>query len=296
MSTFWSVWIIVLTVITFIGTLWILFANLKVDERGDDATTGHVYDGIEEYDNPLPAWWLYLFLITIVYGAVYLLAYPGLGSYQGFLGWSSTGQWEEEQKKAEQTYGAIFAKYAATPIEQLTQDPKALRMGRRMFANNCAQCHGSDARGSMGFPNLANGHWIFGGSPATISQTITQGRQTAMPPWGSILGEQGVRDVSAYVISLSGAKVDQQLAAAGKPKFKTYCVACHGADGKGNKALGAANFTDGSWLYGGSMGDVMQTVENGRNGKMPAFGGELGADKIHLLAAYVYSLSPPDKK
>ena len=291
MTTFWSLWIIVLTVITIAGVTWILFANRKSNNSGPDSTTGHMYDGIEEYDNPLPAWWLYMFVISIVFAIGYLIVFPGLGNWPGVMGWSQVSQWEKEQADAEQKYGAIFAEYGALPVEELATDRKALNMGRRLFANNCSQCHGSDARGSYGFPDLTDNDWLYGGAPEQIAASITHGRQAAMPAWGGILGEEGVKVVSQYVISLSGREVDMAMAEKGAEQFQAMCVACHGADGKGNQALGAPNLTDNIWLYGGSPGLVQRTVQLGRNGRMPAHVELLSADKIHLITAYVYSLS-----
>ncbi|ARN74746.1 cytochrome-c oxidase, cbb3-type subunit III [Oceanicoccus sagamiensis] len=291
MSSFWSLWIIVLTTIMLIGTVWILFANRKTKNTGPDATTGHVYDGIEEYDNPLPAWWFYLFVITIVYSIGYLIAYPGMGSFKGVLGWTQINQYEKQVAKAEQKYGAIFAQYRDMPVEQVIQDGKALKMGQRMFANNCAQCHGSDARGSYGFPNLTDGDWLYGGSPEQIKTTLIQGRSGVMPAWAGPLGEEGIVNVSNYVLSLNGRAVDADSAAAGQEKFAMFCTSCHGADGTGNIALGAPNLTNNIWLYGGSPGLVQRTLRNGRNGQMPSHEKILSEDKIHLLTAYVYSLS-----
>lgn len=293
MSTFWSLWIIVLTVVTFIGVSLVLFGNRKSTNQGPNATTGHSHDGIEEYDNPLPLWWLYLFVITIVFGVGYLIAFPGLGNFKGVLGWTSVGQWEKEMAKADERYGEVFARYAGMSIDQLVTDSAALKMGRRMFANNCAQCHGSDAKGSFGFPNLTDHDWLYGGDAAHIKESITNGRTAAMPAWGGALGEEGVSQVAAYVMSLSNAHgdTDKALVEAGKQKFQTFCVACHGADAKGNPMFGAPNLTDNIWLYGGSKSEIEFTIRRGRNGKMPAHKDILGKDKIHLLTAYVVSLS-----
>ena len=291
MSSFWSLWIIVLTLGSIFGVTWLLFANRKSTIKRDDGTTGHVYDGIEEYDNPLPAWWFYMFVITIVFGIGYLIAYPGLGNYKGVLGWTEVGQWQERVAEAEKKYGAVYAQYSAMPVVELAKDKKAMKMGQRLFANNCSQCHGSDAKGSYGFPNLTDDEWLYGGSPEQIKTTITGGRNGAMPAWEAALGDQGVLEVANYVMSLSGRDVDTKLAAAGEAKFKMYCVACHGPDAKGNTTIGAPNLSNNIWLYGGSPGLIQRTIRNGRNGHMPAHKELLSADKIHLLTAYVYSLS-----
>jgi len=291
MSPFWSAWIIILTTVCTVGVTWILFANRKSTNKGPGGTTGHEYDGIEEYDNPLPAWWFYMFVITIVFGVGYVIAFPGLGTFKGVLGWSQEGALQRDLDEAQAQYGPLFAAYAAQPIPELANDPKAMKIGQRLFANNCSTCHGADARGSLGFPNLTDGDWIWGGKPEQIAQTIHDGRQGAMPGWVAALGDDGVRQVAAYVVSLSGRDADTADTEAGKAKFAMFCVACHGADGKGNQLLGAPNLTDDVWLYGGSPLMIQQTLRNGRNGVMPAHKEILSADKIHILAAYVYSLS-----
>ncbi len=296
MSTFWSLWIIVLTTITLIALVYLLFSNRKSTNKGPDSTTGHVYDGIEEYDNPLPLWWLYMFVITIVFSVGYLIAYPGMGNFKGVLGWTQINQWQKDVDKAEEKYGAIFAQYSSTPVEELIHDKKALKMAGRIFSNNCAQCHGSDARGSYGFPNLTDSEWIYGGSAEEIKTTITHGRTGAMPAWGTILGEDGIKNVSAYVLSLSDRQAAVGDAELGSEKFKLFCVACHTADGTGNPALGAPNLANNIWLYGGSQGLIQRTINLGRNGAMPAHQELLSSDKIHLLTAYIYSLSNGDSK
>lgn len=291
MSAFWSFWIIALTALTIIGICWILFANRKTSNSSHDTTTGHTYDGIEEYDNPLPAWWFYMFVITIVFALGYLVAFPGLGAFKGILQWSSVGELQRDVGEADAQYGPLFAKYASMPIIDVAKDKQALEMGQRLFANNCAQCHGADARGSFGFPNLADNDWLYGSAPEQIEQTIINGRSGAMPAWEAALGNQGVIDVSNFVMTLGGREADTNSVDAGKEKFAMYCVGCHGADGKGNQQMGAPNLTDAVWLYGGSPGMIQQTVRNGRSNTMPAWGERLGAERVHLLAAYVYSLS-----
>ncbi len=291
MSSFWSLWISILTVVTILGTVWLLFANRKSKNTGPDATTGHIYDGIEEYDNPLPAWWFYMFVFTIIFGIGYLIAYPGMGSFKGVLNWTQISQWQGESDKAEKKYGAIFATYREMPIEQVAADRKALKMGQRMFSNNCAQCHGGDARGSYGFPNLTDNEWLYGGSPDAIKTSITNGRSGLMPSWEAALGEDGIDSVSNYVLGLSGRDVDADSAAIGHDKYQMFCVACHGVEGKGNVMFGAPDLTNDIWLYGGSQGLVQRSIRGGRNGEMPAHKEILSEDKIHLLTAYVYSLS-----
>jgi cytochrome c oxidase cbb3-type subunit III len=274
-----------------VGVTWVLFANRKREQQPADKTTGHEYDGIQEYDNPLPAWWFYMFVLTIVWGVGYLVIYPGMGNFPGLLSWTQLGQHEREVAAADERFRAMRDRYLAMPIEEIAGDPAVRKMGMRMFASNCAQCHGADAKGSYGFPNLADGDWIYGGRPADIKTSITQGRQAAMPAWGSIISEQGVTDVTAYLLSINGRGTDDAQAKAGAQVFQTYCVACHGAEATGNTAMGAPNLKDGIWLYGGSAEQISHTLRAGRNGVMPAFKDVLSDDKIHILAAYVYGLN-----
>ncbi len=290
MTSFWSMWIIVLTTVTIVGLIWVLFANRKREQQSTDKTTGHSYDGIEEYDNPLPAWWFYLFVLTIVWGVGYLVIYPGMGNFPGLLGWTQIGQHERAIASADEQFRAMRDRYLALPVEEIASDPAVRKMGMRMFANNCAQCHGADANGSYGFPNLADGDWIYGDSAAEIKTTITQGRQAAMPAWGGVIGEKGITDVTAYVLSINGREADDASATAGAQIFQTNCVVCHGANAEGNRTMGAPNLKDGIWLYGGSAEQISHTLRVGRNGVMPAFKDVLGEDKIHILAAYVYGL------
>jgi cytochrome c oxidase cbb3-type subunit 3 len=284
-------WIIVLTSVTILGITWILFANRKREQRGTDKTTGHEYDGIEEYDNPLPAWWFYMFVITIVWGIGYLIIYPGMGNFAGVLGWTQVGQHDRAVAAADEKYRGMRDRYMALPIEEIASDPAVRKMGMRMFGNNCAQCHGADAKGSYGFPNLTDKDWIFGGTPDTITASITQGRQATMPAWGSVIGDQGVTDATAYVLSINGREADAAQVEAGKKVFQTYCAACHGAEATGNPAMGAPNLVNGIWLYGGNAEQISHTIRAGRNGVMPAHKDTLSEDKIHILAAYVYGLS-----
>jgi len=295
MSTFWSLWIIILTSLNLALLLWVLLANRKVAVRDDDdpenKTTGHVYDGIEEYDNPLPKWWFYMFLGTFIFSIGYLIAYPGMGSWKGLLGWTQVGQLEASQQKAQSQLQKSFGVYSTMSVEDLALEPKAMKMASRIFANNCAVCHGADGGGALGFPNLTDNDWLYGGSPEAIKQTLVNGRQAAMPAWSAVLGEQGINETAHYVLQLSGQEYDEALAQKGSKLFLQNCAACHGADGKGVHAVGAPNLTDDIWLYEGSASGIRQTLRNGRNGQMPAQKERLRADKIHLLTSYVYSLS-----
>ncbi len=291
MSSFWSTWIIVLTTITLVGLTWILFANRKTTHTELDQTTGHEYDGIKEYDNPLPAWWFYMFVITLVWGVAYLVIYPGMGNFPGLLGWTQVGQHDAEVRAADEKFREMRDKYLALPVEEIASDPVVRKMGQRMFGNNCAQCHGADAKGRYGFPNLTDADWIFGGTAEAVKTSISEGRQAAMPAWGAIIGGDSVVDVTAHVLSLNGRNTTSGNAAAGEKVFQTYCVACHGANAKGNPAMGAPNLTNGIWLYGGTESQIAHSVRAGRNGMMPAHKDRLSEDKIHIIAAYVYSLS-----
>jgi cytochrome c oxidase cbb3-type subunit 3 len=291
MSSVWSLWVIVLTTITFVLIIWVLFANRKRKSDTTDQKTGHSYDGIEEYDNPLPAWWFNLFVITIVWGIGYLVVYPGMGNFPGLLGWTQLEQYEMEVTAADERYRAMRDRYLALPIEEIALDPAVRKMGMRMFGNECAQCHGMDAKGSYGFPNLTDDDWIYGGDPASIKATLINGRRAAMPAWQSILGDQGIAEATEYLLQLNGRDVDEALAEAGAAHYASYCAACHQADGTGNPLLGAPNLTNGVWLYGGTREQIAHTLRVGRNGKMPAFGETLSEDKIHILTAYVYGLT-----
>lgn len=291
-SDFWNLWVAGVTLVSVIGCgvfLWavsIKRSSAKVD------TTGHVWDEtLAEWNNPLPAWWSWLFYITVVFALVYLVLFPGLGSFKGVLGWTSTGQWEEEMDHAAKTYDPIFDKYLKMDVKAVAVNSEANAMGQRLFLTYCSQCHGSDAGGSRGFPSLTDKDWLYGGDPETIKASITAGRSGIMPPHGPVLGDAGVKEVTNYVFSLSGHKHDATLANAGKPKFEQICAACHTPAGTGMQALGAPNLTDKIWLYGGSEAAVIETITKGRNGVMPAWKDFLGEAKIHLLTAYVYGLS-----
>ncbi|MDH5599964.1 MAG: cytochrome-c oxidase, cbb3-type subunit III [Gammaproteobacteria bacterium] len=293
MSDFWSGWITVISLANILACYWLIkwASKPSPNEAAQGDVTGHKWDGdLEEYNNPLPRWWLWLFYFTIVFSLVYLVLYPGLGNYKGTLNWSQTGQYDEEIQHAKKTYDPIFAEFAKQDIATLAKDENATKVGQRLFLNYCATCHASDAGGARGFPNLADNDWLWGGEAAEIKTTISDGRIGSMPPWEAALGNDGVKNVTQYVISLSGRDHNAEAAKAGKAQFDMMCVACHGADGKGNKAMGAPNLTDNVWLYGGSAGVITQTIAKGRTGVMPAHGDFLGADKVHLLSAYIYSL------
>lgn len=293
MSSFWSSYISLLSLVVILGLAWFLISTRRGENHTDkNEELHHSFDGITEYNNPLPRWWLWLFILTIVFALGYLVLYPGLGSFKGVLGWSSTGQYEAEIAQVETQTSPLYKKYLGLSIEQLQSEPEALAMGSRLFESNCALCHGSGGRGVTGFPNLTDNDWLYGGEPDRIIETITNGRIGSMPPWGPTLGENGVNEVTQYVMSLSGRKgLNDKLVTAGKEHFMTYCKTCHMEDGKGDKTVGSANLTDTIWLYGGSAAVIKQSVRYGRAGQMPAWKHILGTERIHLLAAYVYSLS-----
>jgi cytochrome c oxidase cbb3-type subunit 3 len=295
LSTFWSGWVIVLTAGNILGCVWLIWWTMRKrpSEAAEGDVTGHTWDGdLQEYNNPLPRWWLWLFYITIVFGLGYLLLYPGFGNFAGFLGWTAQNQYDREMAVAAETYGPIFAKYSGEPIPVVAADPEANEMGKRLYLTYCSQCHGSTASGGPGFPNLTDNDWLWGGKPEQIQATIANGRTAVMPAWQAILGDNGVEEVAEYVITLSGRTPDDSAKAeAGKALFATNCAGCHMPNGTGNQALGAPNLTDDIWLYGGSKGAIVKTIAAGRNGVMPAQKKLLGDDKVHLLAAYVYSLS-----
>jgi len=266
-SEFWSLYIVVLTMLGIAGCAVLLWAQSKVKiehrpgEDGQVGTTGHSWDeGLTELNNPMPRWWMWLFYITIVFSVVYLMLYPGLGSFAGKLGWQSTGQYQAELKKADAEYGPLFDQYMRQDIKAVAADPQAHAIGERLFLTYCAQCHGSDARGSKGFPNLTDKDWLYGGAPDVIKTTIMEGRNGQMPSMVAALGsEKDVENVAHYVVSLSGSTSDPIKSVFGKSKFGA-CAACHGADGHGNQMLGAPNLTDKIWLYGGSVETVMETI------------------------------------
>lgn len=290
-SGFWNLWVMVLVAGSLLFCLFVLLSNNK-RETGPVELHGHVWDeNLAEYNNPLPRWWLYLFWITLIFGVVYLALYPGFGNFKGVLQWSSVGQYDTEMTVADERYGPIFAKYREMDVAAVAADPEAKEMGQRLFLTYCSQCHGSDARGARGFPNLTDSAWQWGGEPEAIQATITNGRYGVMTPFGSVLGPDGVRDVAHYVRSLNGLAHDSLRAQRGSEAFATNCVACHGAEAQGMAALGAPNLTDNTWLWGSSEASIVETVTHGRMNRMPGFGEFLGEDKVHLLTAYVWGLT-----
>ena len=290
---FWSVYISIITIVSIIacGVLLKVMSARKVSGSQVE-TTGHSWDeDLVEYNNPLPRWWIWLFYITILFSLGYLVLYPGLGTFGGSYQWTSKKQYEEEVAKAEAQSAPMYEKYAKTELKQLATDPAALAIGQKLFLNNCEQCHSSDARGGKGYPNLSDTHWIWGGTPETIKESISNGRKAVMPPWGAVLGDEGVKDMAHYVLSLNGRTFDSLRAARGKEKYAITCVACHGPEGKGNPAIGAEDLTSVVLLHGADEPALMETISKGRIDAMPAQQELLGEAKVHILAAYVWSLS-----
>ena len=294
-SNYWSIFVAVVSVLGIVYCALLLWFSSQVKvqvHNPDDLTTGHIWDEtLQEMNNPLPRWWLWLFILTMVFAVFYYIAYPGLGSFGGQLGWTSQNEYDQEIAQANKALEPIYAAFDAQAPEQLAGDPKAMAVGERLFMNNCSQCHGSDARGSKGFPNLTDKDWLHGGSPDKINETITKGRVGQMPPMAAAVGTpEDVRNVSQYVLSMSGSPHDSVRAALGQSKFGA-CAACHGADGKGNQALGSANLTDKVWLHGWGTEAIVSMINAGKINQMPAQDGRLTPSQIHVLTAYVWGFS-----
>ncbi|MES2880432.1 MAG: cytochrome-c oxidase, cbb3-type subunit III [Pseudomonadota bacterium] len=292
-SNFWAIWVAGITTFSILACLILLWFSGKAKAMtASDNSTGHVWDGdLREMNNPLPRWWAWLFVITIVFAFVYLALYPGLGSYPGKLGWTSVGQHKAEVDKGNAEVAPLYAKFSAMKPEDVAKDAQAMAIGERLFMNTCAQCHGSDARGSKGFPNLTDNDWLGGGTPEVIKANITNGRIGMMPPMAAAVGTaEDVKNVAQYVLSLSGSPHDAVQAALGKEKF-AVCAACHGADGKGMQAIGSANLTDNIWLHGSGEAAIIAMINNGKVNQMPAHADKFTEAQIHVLASYVWSLS-----
>ena len=300
-SGFWDVYIGAISLVSIIACA--VFLKMQSVRKSVEAdTTGHVWDeNLQEYNNPMPRWWAWLFYVTVVFALGYLALYPGLGSFQGLLGWSQIGQLQDETQAANAQFGPLYEKYEKLEVAEVAKNPEAMAIGQKLFLNYCAQCHASDAGGSPGsgsrpgFPNLTDKDWLWGGTPEAIKLSITEGRRGVMPPFGPALGAESARDVAHYVLSLSNSQHDAAGAGRGKEKFQQFCVACHGAEGKGNPALGAPDLTDGVWLHGQGEAAIVYQITNGRQNQMPAHKDLLSPAKIHLLTAYVHSLSAPPK-
>ncbi len=292
-SSFWPLFISAITVLGILGCALLLWVTNKTRVQvTQDNSTGHVWDeNLREMNNPLPRWWVWLFIITIVFAIIYLIIYPGMGSYQGKLGWTQVGQFEAEMAKANEVTEPLYAKFVAMSPEEVAADEQAMAIGGRLFLNNCAQCHGSDAGGSKGFPNLTDHDWLYGGTPENIKTTLINGRMGMMPPMAAAVGnEEDVLNVANYALSLSNSQHDTARAELGKEKFM-LCAACHGPDGKGNQMIGAPNLTDGIWLHGAGEKNIVAMINNGKTNQMPAQADKLSEAQIHVLTAYIWSLS-----
>jgi cytochrome c oxidase cbb3-type subunit 3 len=288
----WGWFVAAATVVSLIFCLVLLIIASRRKVMAADNSTGHIWDeDLKEMNNPLPRWWMWLFVITVVFAAVYLAFYPGLGSYEGSLKWTSVGQFEAEQEKARAALVPVYAKYAEMKAEQLAEEPAAMGIGQRLYLNNCAQCHGSDGKGSTGFPNLADNDWLGAGTHDYVKTVIIEGRAGVMPPMAAAVGSgDDVKNVAQYVLSLSGSAHNSVAAQLGKDKFGA-CAACHGADGKGNPVLGAPNLTDKIWLHGWGEQAIVNIITQGKNNAMPAQGRLLTPEQVHVLGAYVLGLS-----
>lgn len=291
----WGFYIAIITLASLAACVVLLkvMSTRKLEPGEKTGTTGHVWDeDLQEWHNPMPRWWMWLFYITIVFSVIYLVLYPGLGAYNGYFGWSSSGQYREEQHQAAARFGPVIDRFLKQDVARVAADPEAREIGQRLFLNYCAQCHGSDAGGSRGYPNLRDSDWLWGGSPEAIRNTLLEGRKGMMPPMGAAVGgADDVRDVAHHVLALAGRTHDGLRAQRGKPKFATACAACHGAEGKGNTQLGAPNLIDDIWLHGGTEAAIVETIVKGRMNEMPAHKDFLDEGKIHLLTAYVLGIS-----
>ena len=290
-SEFWNLYVIVIVLVSVVGC-WVFLLLQSKAKFTPGVPTGHVWDEtLEEYNNPMPKWWSWLYVLTVVFALVYLALYPGLGNFKGMLGWTSAGQHTAEVAKMDAAVKPLYDKYKAMDLQAVAADKQAMEMGKRLYLTDCMQCHGADARGAKGFPNLADADWQWGGEPAQIVETITNGRMGVMPPHEQ-LGAETIKDLANYVRSLSGLPNDSVRAGKGATAFnEAGCSGCHGPDGKGMQALGAPNLAGRTWLYGSPGAVIIAGISTGHSNKMPAWGEFLGESKVHLLAAYVLSVS-----
>jgi len=289
-SNILSIYVIFLVVLSIIACSFLIFFTKTLEHEDGSKESSHVFDGIRELNEPLPIWWLWLFVISIIFGICYLILYPGLGKTKGLLEWSSHKECEEKTKKADNKYNPIYIKFFNESVENLSLNLKALKIGKSLFINNCSLCHGIDAKGGNGYPNLTNNKWLYGGTVNDIKMTITNGRRGKMPPYGAIIGED-IETTALYVISLSKIEYSSNLTEKGKVKFNTICSACHGLNAKGNKFIGAPDLTDPQWIHGGTLDDIKTTIKNGRSSVMPAHKDVLTKEQIHILTAYIFSLN-----
>lgn len=294
LSGSWSYFIAIIALAGIAFCVWLLFTQRRWlgHEVKESENTGHVWDGnLTELNNPVPRWWTVFYLALCIFGLGYLVLYPGLGSFEGVLNYSTAESVKQDREAFNRQIQPVYARFESMPIPEMAKDSQAQDIGQRLFLNNCAQCHGSDAQGAVSFPNLTDGDWLYGGQPEQIVQTITKGRHGVMPSFAAQIKPDQARDIAQYVRSLSGLAADPLRIVPGKRGFETYCTACHGVDAKGNQMIGAPNLTDGTWLYGSSEATIVQTILNGRNNQMPAQEGILTPEQIRLLVAWVWGRS-----
>lgn len=292
MSTLLSIYVISLVVLSILFYSLLIFFTKNIDNE-DSSNTGHSFDGITELNEPLPLWWLWMFILSIIFSVCYLCLYPGLGNFKGILGWTSHKECNANVDKNDKLYESIYISYSKESVENLVNDAKALKIGKSLFINNCSLCHGLDAKGGHGFPNLTNNIWLYGGTPNEIKTTITNGRVGKMPPYGAIISDNDIQATAWYVLSLSIPAISEKLTEAGKTKFNSICSACHGLNAKGNKFIGAPDLTNPQWIHGGNFEDIINTIKKGRQGIMPSHKDVLSKEQIHLLTTYIYSLNKP---
>jgi cytochrome c oxidase cbb3-type subunit 3 len=293
-SGFWGYYIAGVVLLGIVWCLWLIFSQRKwLGARTVTVQdTGHVWDGdLRELNNPVPRWWTVMYVVMCIFGLGYLVLYPGLGTFTGSLGYTSAQEVRQDQTQQDALVKPLYDKFAKLDIPAIAVDMEARVIGQRLFLNNCAQCHGSDAKGSTSFPNLVEGDSLYGRTPEALQASITNGRNGVMPALQAVVDARTAGDIAHYVRSLSGLAYDQIRVIRGKREYLNNCVACHGADGKGNKILGAPNLTDDVWLYGSSEATIVHSILNGRNNRMPAQEHVLTADQIRLLTAWVWGLS-----
>jgi cytochrome c oxidase cbb3-type subunit 3 len=289
---FWSGWVTALTLVSALGLLWLVISVYFNRDRAAHVPDEVWDETLREGATPAPLWWFWFIVALLATSVVYLMLYPGLGTYRGALSWNQGGQLEASRERFDAAFGAERERIAAASIADLQLEPAAMRAGWHLFNNHCSACHGGDARGQAKlFPNLSNDRWQWGGSERDITQTITLGRLATMPPWQAALGDEGVAAVAEYVRSLASGTPAADTE--GARIYGTTCIACHGADGSGLAALGAPSLKDAEWVYGGSLADIRASIAGGRNGSMPAFGERLDATQIRLLTAWLIAGAEP---
>jgi len=273
----------------------------------DPQTTGHEWDGIREFDNPLPRWWLWTFYATIVWSVIYTILYPAWplvsAATPGILGYSTREEVARDIDRFDEMNASVEAKLVEADLAAVPENPDllnyALNAGEAVFQINCAPCHGAGAAGFKGYPNLLDNAWLWGGTIEAIHTTIRHGirndqdpaaRSSQMPAWGATLGEEGVAQVVQYVRQISGQEADAAMAGAGAELYAGNCAACHGPDGNGNDALGAPALNDAIWLYGGDVASLTETLMNGRGGVMPPWQGRLSEGDARAVSVYVHQL------